>query len=198
MNTARTVKTVLATVVAGLSGSYAHAQEFSTKLSGFNEVPAAIFSPATGTLDLTLDQQAGTLDYTLSYSNLSTPVTQAHIHFGKEHVTGGVLVFFCSNLTNPPPGTPACPENGGTVSGTVAANGVVGIEQQNVTAGDFNALVAALTSQTGYANVHTTKFPAGEIRGEIRSESPGAMPGVVPGAVPGGAPNPATPAANYN
>ncbi|HVK95800.1 MAG TPA: CHRD domain-containing protein [Noviherbaspirillum sp.] len=168
MHTARTIGAVVAAVAAGLSSTYTHAQEFTTQLSGFNEVPAAILSPGTGVLHLNLDAQAGTLSYTLSYSDLTTPVTQAHIHFGKEHVAGGVMVFFCSNMGNAPAGTPPCPESGGTVNGAITADGVVGPEQQNVTPRDFNALVAAITSQTGYANVHTTKFPPGEIRGEIR------------------------------
>jgi hypothetical protein len=168
MNNVKTIKPILAAAVVCLTGSYAHAQEFTAQLSGFNEVPAAIFSPGTGTITLNLNQQAGTLDYKLSYSNPSTPVTQAHIHFGKEGVAGGVVVFLCSNLANPPAGTPACPETGGTVSGTVGANGVVGIEAQNFPAGDFHALVSALTSNTTYANVHTAKFPAGELRGDIR------------------------------
>jgi hypothetical protein len=117
-----------------------------------------------------LVRQAGRLDYKLSYSGLTSAATQAHIHFGQRHVVGGVMAYFCSNLGNAPAGTPACPQGDGTVSGTITADGVVGPEGQNVTPGDFNALVAALTSKTGYANVHTTKFPAGEIRGEIRGE----------------------------
>jgi CHRD domain len=38
---------------------------------------------------------------------------------------------------------------------------------QNVSAGDFAALVSAITSDTAYANIHTVAFPAGEIRGQI-------------------------------
>jgi len=37
-----------------------------------------------------------------------------------------------------------------------------------VTPGNFDALVAALTSDTAYVNVHTTNFPAGEIREQIQ------------------------------
>lgn len=168
MNNVKAIKPILAAAVVCLSGSYAHAQEFGAQLSGFNEVPAAIFSPGTGTITLSLNEQAGTLDYKLSYSDPTTSVTQAHIHFGKEGVAGGVIAFLCSNLPNPPAGTQACPETGGTVSGTVSAAGVVGIAAQNFPAGDFSALVAALKSNTTYANVHTTKFPAGELRGDIR------------------------------
>lgn len=180
MNNVKAIKPILAAAVVCLTASYAHAQEFSAQLSGFNEVPAAIFSPGSGTITLNLNQQAGTLDYKLSYADPTTPVTQAHIHFGKPGVAGGVIAFLCSNLPNPPAGTQACPEAGGTVSGTISADRVVGIDAQNFPAGDFSALVAALTSNTTYANVHTTKFPMGELRGDIR------MPGATTENLPGG------------
>ncbi|MDB5770069.1 MAG: hypothetical protein JWM42_443 [Burkholderia sp.] len=170
MKIVKSIGTTIAVAVVGLSGSYVSAQEFSTRLSGFNEVPAAIFTSGTGKLRLKLDRRDERIDYTLSYSGLTTAVTQAHIHFGKKHVAGGIIAFFCSNLGNGPAGTPVCPSGDGTVSGTITANEVVGQATQNVTAGDFAALVAALTSETGYANVHTSKFAAGEIRGEIRGE----------------------------
>jgi CHRD domain len=146
----------------------ADASEFSAKLSGFAEVPLALLSNGRGTVDLDLDKRAGTLTYKLTYSGLGSAVTQAHIHFGKIHVAGGIIVFFCSNLASPPPGTPACPPNGGTVTGTVTAGSVVGPLAQNIPPGSFAGLVAALDSDTAYANVHTVGFPAGEIRGQIR------------------------------
>ena len=147
--------------------------DLGARLNGFNEVGAlnaetgAILSDGTGKLDLQLNKNASTATYTLTYSGLSAPVTQAHIHFGKVHVPGGVMVFFCTNLNNGPAGTQTCPAGGGTVTGMWTAASVVGPTPQNVTAGDFNALVDALTSNTAYANIHTTKFPAGEIRGQV-------------------------------
>jgi CHRD domain len=153
----------------------AWAEKFSANFSGFQEVgglgageTGAILSNGKGSLDLKLDRNAQTLDYTLKFSGLSTDATQAHIHFGKVHVAGGIMVFFCSNLGNGPAGTPSCPSAGGTVSGTISAAGVVGPAAQNVTPGDFDALVRALESNTAYGNIHTTKFPAGEIRAQIR------------------------------
>jgi len=185
------LKGLLATV-----GDTIFAEEFTAKLSGFNEIGSisatgytgAVLSDGKGTAKLDLDKKAGTVNYMLAYSNVgSTPpqtgtVSQAHIHFGKSRDSGGILVFFCTNLTPPvgPPAPPKCPLNSGTVSGTWTKDDVLAIAGQNVKPGDFNALLQALKSDTAYANIHTTSspppgstdtaFPAGEIRGQIRSD----------------------------
>jgi hypothetical protein len=188
--------------VLALWGGRANAEEFSARLDGFQELGSlpnvtqnattlvvtaanptgAVLSDGKGTASLNLDRNAGTVDYTLTYSKVGTTppktgtVSQAHIHFGKNHVSGGILVFFCTNLTPPVgvPTPPKCPIEGGTVSGTWTKDDVLAIAGQNVTAGDFDALADALSSNTAYANVHTTSgttpdtaFPAGEIRGQI-------------------------------
>jgi len=157
----------------------ARAQEYSAKFSGFQEVgglgageTGAISSTGHATLKLTLDKAAQTLMYTLTYSGL-TNVLQSHIHFGKKHVAGGIMVFLCSNLGNGPAGTPACPDDTSgevTVTGTITPAGVVGPTAQNVTVGDFAAVVAALASNTAYGNIHTKQFPAGEIRGQVHAD----------------------------
>jgi hypothetical protein len=54
------------------------------------------------------------------------------------------------------------------VSGTITAASVLAVNGQHIPAGDFNAFIDILTSNSAYANVHTTSFPAGEIRGQIR------------------------------
>ena len=164
--------------VAQAGGRGANTEEFSARLNGFNVTgglgageTGAILTDGTGTVQLDLDKKTQTATYTLTYSGLTSPVLQAHIHFGKVHVPGGIMIFFCSNLGNGPAGTPACPSdatNSGTVSGMWTAANVVAIPGQNVTAGDFDALTDALASNTAYANVHTNNFKAGEIRGQVR------------------------------
>lgn len=83
---------------------------FPCDLSGFNELGAlnaetgAIFSNGTATLDLDLDERAQTLTFKLTLADLSSAVTQAHIHFGQPHVPGNMMVFFCTNLGNTPEG----------------------------------------------------------------------------------------------
>jgi hypothetical protein len=160
------IAAVAAAMVAGTANA-ADIERFHAVFSGFSETPA-LLSEGHGTLDLKLDRSAKTLTYTLTFSNLSAPVTQSHIHLGKVHVAGGVMVFFCTNLNNGPAGTPACPANGGTVTGTLTASSVVGPTAQNVTPGDFDAVEDALETNTAYGNIHTTAFPAGELRGEVR------------------------------
>jgi hypothetical protein len=167
-------------------GAFANATEFHATYSGFEETgplpggvvssagttaaeTGAIFSPGTATLDLNLDRSARTITFKLTFSGLSAPVTQSHIHFGQRHVPGGIMVFFCTNLNNGPAGTQACPAGGGTVTGMVTGASVIGPTAQGVPAGDFDALVAALDSDSVYGNVHTTTFPGGEIRGQVRS-----------------------------
>jgi hypothetical protein len=155
--------------------SHANAVEkFHATLTGFEEIgglgageTGAIFSPGSGTLDLVLNDELHTLSFTLTYSGFSTQVMKSHIHFGKEHVAGGVMVFFCTSdpMDTPPLGTQACPSPSGTVTGTLTQGSVVGPTKQNVPAGDFDAVVAALRSNTAYANTHTMAFPSGEIRG---------------------------------
>jgi hypothetical protein len=169
----RRCKLLSAALIAGgiaLSTSYAHAEPFVAALSGFNEIGAqndesgAILTNGRGSLVLHLNKQAQTADFTLTFFGLSSPVTVAHIHFGKVHVAGGVMVFFCGGG-----GQAGCPTGtSGTVHGTITAANVVGPTSQGVTPGDFDALEDALTTDTAYANVHTSNFPAGEIRGQIR------------------------------
>lgn len=147
--------------------------EFRAVLSGFNEVgglnaeSGAILSEGSGVVEVKLDRDAQTLSFTLKFQNLSSPVTQAHIHFGQNHVPGGVMVFFCSSLPTAPAGVQPCPANGGTVTGTVSAASFLAIAGQNVPAGNFDAVADALLSDSAYANVHTKNFPAGEIRGQL-------------------------------
>ena len=160
-----------------------------TDLSGFNEVigPSlglgAIFSTGSGRLSLKIDKQNRTIDYELTYSfpdAAATPtvgaqfVNQAHLHFGQKHTTGGINVWLCQSADNPAPAavaaaTPTCPSPSGTVSGTIAPAQVLALAGQGFPAGQdgFDALLDALQNDAIYGNVHTDRFPAGEIRGQF-------------------------------
>lgn len=142
------------------------ATTFSTSMSGFQETPP-ILSNGSGTFHATV--RGNTLVYTETFTGLTSPVTQSHIHFGERAVAGNIFAFLCTNLGNGPVGTPACPATGGTVTGTLTAADVRAVPSQNITAGEFAELLRILRSGDGYVNVHTVNFPAGEIRGQVRA-----------------------------
>lgn len=164
----------IAAVVAvlGLTVAATNADEatmsLKAKLTGFQESPPKL-SPGSGRFQATVS--GSTLTYTLTYTQLSSPVTQAHIHFGQPAVNGNIFLWLCQSATNPGPvGTPTCPPEGGTVSRTVTAADILGVPSQNLTAGDFAGVLSIIESGDAYANVHTVNFPGGEIRGAVRSD----------------------------
>lgn len=164
---------VLISTMLGSSAMASQVEEFHADISGFREVgvlgsiTGAISTEGHGTLDLRLNRRAQTLEFKLTFADMSAPVIMSHIHLGQVHVAGGVMVFFCSN-SGGPAGTQACPGTAGTVTGTITPANVLALPGQHLSAGDFDALVDALEHNTTYVNVHTTAFPTGEIRGEIR------------------------------
>jgi hypothetical protein len=152
--------------------------QFDAKLNSFKTSPS-LFTGGTGTTQVRIDYEAQSISYELSYSGLSSPVTQAHIHFAQNGVNGNIIVYLCDNTGLAPKGTPACPDSG-TVTGTVTAadvnppNNPLPVTDQGIQPGNFAALIAAIEHNTGYVNVHTTIYPAGEIRGQLKRFGPDA------------------------
>lgn len=140
------------------------------RLTSFQEVPS-LSSAGGGRFNARLNADAQTLTYELSFSGLSTAVTQAHIHFGQKGVNGGIVVFLCTNLGNGPAGTQTCPAGGGTITGTIGpANVSNPTEVQGIAPGEFDEIVKAIRGGVAYVNVHTTKFTGGEVRGQLAVE----------------------------
>ena len=188
------IAAILALGVTALTFSTARAQDqraggnrFAADLSGYNEVhfifspgpPAAaalrgaISTNATGTFSARIDDDAQTIEYELTYSNLQGTVTQAHIHFGQPHTVGGIVAWLCQTAGTPHPvpdlgtPTPTCPQSG-TVTGTIGPLDVLTVTGQGIQAGEFAELVRAIRAGATYANVHSSpEFGAGEIRGHI-------------------------------
>jgi hypothetical protein len=98
-------------------------------------------------------------------------VTQSHIHIGQRHVSSGVTMFLCQTATNQDPTglAPTCPQSG-TVTGVLQAANVIGPAGQGIAAAEFTEVLAALRAGVTYANVHSTKFPTGEIRAQLRDD----------------------------
>jgi len=151
----------------------AHAQDWDHKdslraeLSPFNQVPS-VLAGSRGNFEAETNDD-GSISFTLSYKGMSSPVTQAHIHFGAGLTNGGVIVFLCGGAK------PACPASG-TITGTITATDVSTLPASNgdsvipqgIQPGDLAALLKAIRSGDTYVNVHTATFPSGEIRGQVQ------------------------------
>ena len=140
-------------------------RDIRTNLIGFEEVPA-VSTDGEGRFKARVVNGGRAVRWELSYEDLSTPVQQAHIHFGQRSVNGAVSVFLCSNLGNGPAGTQPCP-NEGTIEGTFDAEDVIGPSAQGIAPGELDELMRAIRAGVAYANVHTTMHPGGEIRGQF-------------------------------
>jgi len=148
-------------------GSGAGFNHLTATMSGYQETPAAISSTGSAQFTADVSNDGQSISWQLTYGGLEGDVTQSHIHFGQRGITGGISVFLCTNLGNGPAGTPACPDSAGTVTGSITAASIIGPAAQNVTPGNFEGFEDILESHTAYGNIHTAKFPAGEIRGQI-------------------------------
>lgn len=147
-----------------ITGAWASADGGNTvraRLNGFEEVPSKS-TTGRGTFRATINEANQSITYRLTYEAMETPVQAAHVHFGQRAVNGGIMFFLCGGGDKPP-----CPATAGTVTGVVDPTDIIGPDSQGIELGSFAEVVRALRSGFSYANVHTTRFPGGEIRGQI-------------------------------
>lgn len=111
----------------------------STRLGGGNEVPPTP-STGSGTVDALFDKNTNLLRWRVSYSDLSGPALAAHFH-------GPALIGANAGVAVPWPGPLASPMEGSVVLSPSQAD----------------ELLAGLW----YANIHTARYPGGEVRGQM-------------------------------
>ncbi len=107
-------------------------------LSGAQEVPAATTS-GTGSVTASFDKSTNKLTYEVTYSGLTGPATAGHFH-----------------------GPAAAGQNAGVVVPFASATSPIKGEA-TLTA----AQAADLLAGRWYANIHTARYPGGEIRGQL-------------------------------
>jgi hypothetical protein len=152
-----------------LSQGFKNISEF---LTGYEETPSAVSTTGNGTFSARISDDESRIDWQLSYADLEGAVQQAHIHFGQKSVTGPISVFLCTNLGNGPAGTQPCPPPPATISGTITAADVTNLaNERGISAGELDELIAAIRVGATYANVHSTRWPGGEIRSQLTGDS---------------------------
>src|ERR1700692_4953425 len=166
-----------ATFLIIVMGSVAADKEMTlrTKLVPYNETPSTINSTGSGEFKATISADGTTIDYEETFQDLSSTVTQSHIHFGRPALTGGIVLFLCYNpaLITAPAGVPTppiCPTTSpATVTGTLTEANVIGVPGQGIDPGaaGFSEMIKAIKNGATYVNVHSVLHPSGEIRGRL-------------------------------
>ena len=162
---------VLATAsVVALPQGFKQIKEF---LTGYEEVPS-VSTVGNGHFNATISKDESQIQWELSYSELEGTVQQAHIHIGNVGVSGGITVFLCTNLGNGPAGTQPCPAPPATIFGTIVAADVspnipatAGARTQGLETGEIDELIKAMRAGATYVNIHSTRWPGGEVRSQI-------------------------------
>jgi hypothetical protein len=112
-----------------------------------DEESATVDSPGNGRADFTLERETLKLSWRVTFEGLTGPVTAAHVH-GPQR-----------------PGVDA------GVQFDVAGGGKTSPIEGSVVITD--AQLEYLLSGRSYINLHTAKYPNGEIRGQLRRVPPG-------------------------
>jgi hypothetical protein len=138
-------------------------RDVKASLGGFAEVPS-ISTTGTGRLRLRINPETSTITYELTYSGLQGgAVVGAHLHLGQVGVAGLVIANLCGGTEAACPATAA-----GVLTGTIVPAEILGPAAQGIAPGEFTEVLRAIRAGAVYANVHTTAYPAGEIRGQVR------------------------------
>ena len=128
-------------------------QKFNAKLSGQQEVPPVQTTTASGMAWFKTMQDK--VWFKLNVTDMQG-VTQAHIHTGKQGENGPILVTLYKSDTPQP-------INGKLAYGNITANLLEGPMKGK----QISDLTTAMSNGSTYVNVHTEKYPKGEIRGQI-------------------------------
>lgn len=126
-------------VSALIPAAMAETMNFTAALEGSEEVPP-VETSSEGTAEVTYDTETKTLNWSVTYSDLSGPATGAHFHGPAEPGTNaGVALPIPEPLDSPLEGEAELTE-----------------EQ-----------ASQLTGGQWYLNIHTNNHPDGEIRGQV-------------------------------
>lgn len=133
------VVSAVSALVFAATPAFAEMQKFKTELKASNEVPP-VDSKGSGMVEATYDTASKKLTYTVTYKDLSGPVTAAHFHGpAAPGANAGVALGVSGSLASP-------------IKGEATLT---------------DAQAADLQGGRWYFNVHTDKYKGGEIRGQM-------------------------------
>lgn len=142
-------------VHAGMGGTInVAAASIFAQMNGANERPNPVPSNANGAA--LFSRNGTTVNYTVTYQGIASSPTGLHIHAPAGNaVTAGIIVDLMP--------TPVQGVNG-VLTGTFTASNIRGIAAAPPIS--LDSLMTLLRTGNAYVNVHSTTYPAGEIRGQ--------------------------------
>ena len=142
--------------------------KYTATLVGTNEVPP-VTTTAAGTMELIKEDSVSIL-YTIQTTSRTDSVTMVHIHAGAAGAAGPIMVWFfpteASRAAGPGTGTAAA------VNGIVRVGRITRAGTTFVGAFTWDSLMTRMNNGTAYVNLHTRRFPGGEIRGQVTLATP--------------------------
>lgn len=132
---------------------------FKAAMAGAGEIPANT-STGSGTFTATLDTATNVFTYDITFSGLTSPVNNGHIH-GPAFATANAGTTINFNTLA------GATFSFGQTAGTAHGSAVLTSATQITAAINGDSLKKILMAGMAYANIHTTQNPGGEIRGQI-------------------------------
>ena len=129
----------------------------TANLNGGEEAPTANLTGAVGIATVSVDPVAEELAVTLALFNFATGTTAGHIHVGPKGLAGPVVI----NFPIPSGRTGDLPLTFRLGSAAFVARPEIGINT-------MTDAIQAIVGGNAYVNVHTSQYPAGEIRGQLQ------------------------------
>ena len=146
---------ILLLVIGLATYSFAAEKSFKAMLVGSESVPA-VETMAKGDATFTPIKDEEGLSYYVTVSDIEN-VTAAHIHLGKKGENGPPVAL----ITND--------KKAGKFSGTIAEGTITKKDLMgSMTGKSVEDLIKQIKKGNAYLNVHTDKYPNGEIRGQIK------------------------------
>jgi hypothetical protein len=134
-------------------------KNFAVHMTGDQEVPPAQTN-AVGQSIFHLRKNGTELHYRVIVANIEN-VTMAHIHLAPAGANGPVAAWLYPS--GPPAQLIPGPYNGVLATGIITSSNLVG----PLSGMDLSDLLDYLNDGNAYVNVHTSQFPAGEVRGQF-------------------------------
>jgi len=152
---------VAAALLLSAQSSSAQVVNLTATLTGAEETTSTpgvlgILTGAVGTATVSVDAENEEIVVQLQLFNLATGTTAGHIHVGPRGVAGPVVL----NFPMPTGRTGDLPLSFRLGRSAFVARPEIGINT-------MQDAIQAIVGGGAYVNVHTSQFPAGEIRGQL-------------------------------